>query len=136
METNGIERRGRYVAVDCRDADIPLWSQRARALAAACLEHKINRVLIDATNCDADGHHALREALTTLILAGVPAGFRLALVTNMSRLQALFASLQRDLEYLGIPACCFADDGEAREWLLGAPAARSIRAQDGARQEA
>ena len=136
MDPYGIERHGQYVAVNCRDADIPLWLERARALAALCLDQKVNRVLIDATDCDPDGHHALREALATLILGGVPAGFRLALVTNVSRLQAFFGSLQRDLEYLRIPARCFAEDDAALEWLLNAPGARSTAAQNGARQEA
>lgn len=136
MDPCGIKHHPQYVAVDCRDADLRTWSERTRAFALACIERKVNSVLIDAADCNADGHYALRDALTTLILTGIPAGFRLALVTNVSRLQAFFGTLQRDLQWLQIQARCFADEAEALEWLLGAAAARSTAAQNSARQEA
>ena len=136
MDARGIEHHSQYVAVDCRDADARMWSERTRAFAVACIEQNVNRVLVDATDCDTEGHYALRDALTTLILAGIPTGFRLALVTNVSRLQALFGPLQRDLQLLQIPARCFAEDGEAIDWLVGAPAAQALGAHTDAHQQA
>lgn len=121
MDAFGIELHPTYVAVDCRNADLALWSDRSRALAVACIQQDVNRVLVDAIDCDPAGHFALRDALTALILAGVPPGFRLALVTNVSRLEAFFGILRRDLEWLSIPARCFADRGEALAWLAGPP---------------
>ena len=136
MDECGIEHHAQYIAVDCRNADTRMWSERTRAFAVACIEQKANRVLIDATDCDPDGHYALRDALTTIILVGVPSGFRLALVTNVSRLQALFGTLQRDLQWLQIPARCFAEDSEALAWLVSAPATRAAATHAGARPEA
>jgi hypothetical protein len=136
MEERGISRRGHYLAVDCRGADIRMWSERARAFAVACLENDLNRVLIDAADSDSDGYSAVRDAMTTLILAGIPHGFRLAVVTNVPRLHALFVDVQRDLLRLGVPARCFSEETRALEWLLATPAARDSSARSDARPEA
>ena len=132
MPPPGIEHHPYYVAVDCRNADVALWSERSRALAVACIEQNVNRVLVDATDCDPAGHFALRDALTALILAGVPPGFRLALVTNLSRLEAFFGILKRDLEWLSIPTRCFTDVDEAVQWLGHSRPRQAAKAGDAA----
>ena len=135
MDEYGIERHPRHVFVDCRNADAAIWLHRSRGLAMACIRHSVDRVLVDATDCDPEGHFALRDALTALMLAGMPPGFRLALVTNVSRLGAFFA-LQHDLNWLNIPLRCFEDGGDAEKWLLSAAPPRAVSKPGKARQQA
>jgi hypothetical protein len=118
MEEPGIEAHALYLTVDCRNADARVWTDRSRALAVACIRRSVNRVLVDATDSDPEGHFALRDALTALMLAEATSGLRLALVTNVSRLEAFFDILQRDLHGLNIPARFFACKEQALEWLL------------------
>src|SRR5687768_9995504 len=56
-----------------------------RALAVTCVERQIRRVLIVIGDDEPAGERALRNALTMMVLAGVPRGFRLALVAAMPR---------------------------------------------------
>lgn len=98
-------------------------SEACRAFAIECLTRQINRVLVDATGCEPEGHYALRDALTTMLLAGIPSRFGLALVTEAPRVRALFRDLQRDLRALHVSAMVFEREDEALDWLLQAPAA-------------
>lgn len=126
MDQCGVEHHAHHVAVDCRKADLTVWSDRSRALAIACIERTVDRVLVDATDCDPAGHFALSDALAALMLAGMPPGFRVALVTNAS-LFAAFDGLQRDLQWLNLPVHCFADGRAALEWLLSPmPSRRTV----------
>lgn len=118
MEQPGIEHHGSYVSVDCRKADAQLWTDRSRALAMMCIQRSVDRVLVDASDCDPAGHYALRDALTAVVLGEVSSGLRLALVTNVSSLEALFGILQRELQWLNVPSRCFGQTGEAVEWLI------------------
>ena len=123
MEERGIEHHGSYVSVDCRNADVALWTDRSRALAMVCIQRSVDRVLVDASDCEPAGHYALRDALTAMVLGEVSSGLRLALVTNVSSLAALFGVLQRELEWMNVPARCFGQRGEAVAWLVGPPRA-------------
>lgn len=100
-----------------------------RDLAAQCLATHPNRVLVQANGCNPDGHLALRNAFTTLILAGIPAGFRLALVTDVQRVRALFGDLQRDLLVLNVHVKAFEEESDAVEWLRHAFPTRPAQAQ-------
>jgi hypothetical protein len=114
--TPGIQHRGRYLHVDCRGAHAALWAERCRAFAD----------LVDATDCEAEGQRALRDALTQLVLAGIAGGLRLALVTNVPGMRAAFVTLERDLLVVDIWVKLFAHDKDALEWLLARePAPRS-----------
>ncbi|HEY5897009.1 MAG TPA: hypothetical protein VIV54_05560 [Burkholderiales bacterium] len=136
MKDSAIESRQGYLAVDCRSADARAMSQACRALAVECLEKQINRVLIDAIECDPEGHYALRDAFTMMILAGIPDRFRLALLTDVPHVRVLFADLQRDLRLLNIEARLFGRENEAVEWLLPASAGRAAETQRRAEQAA
>ena len=61
-----------------------------------------------------------------MLLAGIPDGFRLALVSNVARIRWLFVDLQRDLWRVSIQAALFDDEAKALEWLP-AEAATSVR---------
>lgn len=136
MKCSVIEPRPGYLWVDCRNADARGMSEACRALAVECLTKEINHVLIDAIDCDPDGHQALRDAFTMMILAGIPDRFRLALVTDVPRVQVLFDDLQRDLLLLDIRARRFGRESDAVEWLVPARAARTGETERGAEQQA
>jgi hypothetical protein len=135
MDEYGIEHHPRHVFVDCRNADAAIWLDRSRGLAMACIRHSVDRVLVDATDCDPEGHFALRDALTALMLAGMPPGFRLALVTDVSHFEA-FYGLQHDLHWLNIPLRCFEDAGDAQAWLLRETPPTAVARPSRARQQA
>jgi hypothetical protein len=118
MQRNRIEHRPGYLAVHCAGADERSLSETYRAFAVECLATQAKCVMLDASNSDPESHHGLRDALATMVLAGMPAGFRLAPVTNTPSLQRRFADLSRDLGALHIPAQVFAREGPAVEWLL------------------
>ncbi|HUQ73322.1 MAG TPA: hypothetical protein VM183_01250 [Burkholderiales bacterium] len=124
MQPTRLERYPAYVAVQCRAAEQSELSQLYRDLAIECLHGHVKCVLLDALDSDPANDRALRGALTTMLLAGVPSGFRLALVTNVPSLQRMFAFLVRDLEMLDIPAKLFADNAAAVEWLSQAAEAQ------------
>jgi hypothetical protein len=126
MTAGSIQHRQGYLELDCGRSDPRELSDLYRALAVECVQRQTRRALVKALDCEADGHHALRDALTTMILAGIPAQFKLALLTNGLRLQALFRELQVDLRRLKVDAEVFGDEERALAWLRGMsePAAR------------
>lgn len=90
-----------------------------RALAAACVREQYRRVLIVAGEHDRAGEHALRDALTVMVLAGLPAGFRLALVASSERGQFAYCNALQDLCAAGIAVRVLRGEEEARGWLDG-----------------
>ena len=125
----GVEHRGRYLRVDCRRADRRIWVERCRALADVALARDASRVLVDATDCEPEGQRSLRDALTTLVLAEIGGGLRLAVVTNVPAVRASFITLERDLLVLDMHVRLFADEKYALEWLLARePTRRAVGA--------
>ena len=116
-----IEVRGECLWADCGGADERDFAQTCRALAVECIEKDVRRVLIDATDCDPDGARAVRDAFTVMMLAGIPSGFRVALVTNVRRAYECFLARQGDLQYLHLQAGLFDDVGAASRWLASTP---------------
>lgn len=114
-----------YLSVTCdRHGNASEISALYEELAIECVATHVNRVILKAIDCSDEGHRALRNAFTTLILTGIPAEFRFALVTNVSRIRVLFLDLQRDLWRLGIYAAHFIDEAQALEWLQAKDAPR------------
>lgn len=137
MTRRRIEGRGDYLSVDCGHHSVPSEvSELYRMLAVECVEKQIDRVLVKAANCSPEGHLALRDALTVMILAGIPSGFRLAMVTDMARVQHLFLELQGDLRRLSIHLALFTDEANAVEWLLRKGMQHADARQAGAQEQA
>ena len=91
-----------------------------RAIAAECLQGGCRRVLILGTaKLDATAHIAGRDALRALALAGVPAGFRLALIALTANLIPIYDAAVLEAQSLGIEARRFMVEDDAREWLAG-----------------
>lgn len=121
---------------DCDNADLGEMAQVCRELAVECVSREANRVLVLANGCDPDGHLALRNAFTTLLLAGIPSGFRLALITDVPRVRALFGDLERDLRVLNVHAKVFGDEGQAVEWLRQSAASQPMQDARASRRQA
>lgn len=124
MHDDNVSVRAGCVYANARGNSARDFAATCRAVAVTCLSREVHRVMIDATNCEADGISALRDAFTTMVLAGVSSGLRMALVTSERRMQVLFAELQRDLAALQIQARHFDAPGPAAEWLAATPQAR------------
>jgi hypothetical protein len=90
-----------------------------RSFAARCLEKQINRVMIKAGDSDPGGERALRDAFTTILLAGIPMGFKIALVAGTPLIEARYRNAQRDLVLAGVDAKLFDSEAEAVWWLEG-----------------
>lgn len=88
-----------------------------RALAVACVERQVTRVLIVAGDDEPEGERALRDALTIMVLAGLPEDFRLALVAALPRVAQTYAVTQRDFIAAGIATRVFQTEQEAARWL-------------------
>ena len=121
-----IERRGECLWAAGRGADARDFAAMCRALAVTCIESEIKRVLIDATGCEPEGAHAVRDAFTVMALAGIPDGLRVAIVAS-GPLHLFLAGVTRDLTRLRINAKLFGVADAAADWLdcprrVGSPA--------------
>lgn len=91
-----------------------------RAAAMECLRGQCERVLVvGSAKFDAVAHLAGRDALRSLALAGVPAGFRLALVALSANLVRVYDDAVREATRLGLEARRFGAEAEAERWLAG-----------------
>jgi hypothetical protein len=128
MHHHNIQVRAGCLYADARRNSERDFADTCRGVALASISQHIQRVLIDATGCEAQCIRILRGTLTTMVLAGISAGFQMALVTNVRRIQALFVELQRDLVALEIDVRQFEDPGPAAQWLASpSPGARELR---------
>ena len=80
---------------------------------------ELRRVLVKAADDDPAGEHALRDAFTTMLLAGIAPDFRLALVAATQRVEARYRSVQRDLSLASVHAKIFENESDAAYWLNG-----------------
>ncbi len=91
-----------------------------QAMAAECVRHQVRRALvIGRSTADAFVHLAGRDALRSLALAGVPEGFRLALVAETADLIAIYDSAVLEAARCGIEARRFTREEDAVCWLVG-----------------
>lgn len=90
-----------------------------RTLAVTCVQKQTSRVLIVTGDDDPAGERALRDALTVMVLAGLPAHFRLALVVTLPRAARIYGNTERDLNAAGIRSRLFDKEEEAVLWLDG-----------------
>jgi hypothetical protein len=88
-----------------------------RDLAIYCIEKQVRRLLLKPADDDAAGEHAFRVAMTTMVLAGLPAEFRVALVAANERIVVRYRNSERDLCAAGVDAKMFDSDDGAQRWL-------------------
>jgi hypothetical protein len=90
-----------------------------RALATACLQGGCHRVLVlGHSTIDSFYHLALRDALRSIALAGVPDDFRLAVVALTPNLIAVYDAAVLEAQRLGLEARRFMSEQDAEGWLM------------------
>ena len=92
-------------------------AELSRSLADACIQKKITRVLVIAGGDNPAGEHYLRNALTMMVLAGIPRGFRLALVTPLPRTAHIYRNTHGDFNAAGVTTSLFEREEDALRWL-------------------
>ena len=89
-----------------------------RTFVNECLQRGCSRALILGTaRYDAFYHLALRDALRSMAVAGLPSGFRLALVASTPDLIAVYDAALVEAGRCGIEARRFLDEAAALGWL-------------------
>jgi hypothetical protein len=89
-----------------------------RTFANECLQRHCRHVLIlGRASVDAFHHLALRDALRAMSVAGVPAGFRIALVAETPDLIAIYDAAVVEAGRCGIDARRFPAAADAERWL-------------------
>lgn len=90
--------------------------------ACACLDGKCRRALLVGTSQgDEFAHLAARDAIASMAVAGIPAGFRLAVVARNVLLINVYDAVVVAARRHGIDARRFQDEAEAVRWLGGGP---------------
>jgi hypothetical protein len=89
-----------------------------RAIVNECLQRSCQRALIvGVARGDAFTHLAVRDAIRSMAIAGVPQGFRLAFVALSAELIAVYDAAVVEAQRRGIDARRFADEKAAAQWL-------------------
>jgi hypothetical protein len=89
-----------------------------RAFVHECLQRHPSRALIlGRARVDAFYHLALRDALRSMSVAGVPADFRIALVAETPDLIAIYDAAVVEAGRCGIEARRFPTAADAERWL-------------------
>jgi hypothetical protein len=89
-----------------------------RAIASECLQRQCARALvIGRAGSDAFAHLAGRDALRSMALAGVAAGFRMALIAGTPDLIAIYDVAVLEAERLGLEVRRFTSEKDAAAWL-------------------
>ena len=89
-----------------------------RAFVNECLQRASTRALVVGTSrIDEFQHLALRDALRSMALAGLPAGFRLALVATTPNLIAIYDAVLIEGARHGIEVRRFPSEEAAARWL-------------------
>lgn len=90
-----------------------------RALAVTCVQRQANRLLVIAGDDEPTGERALRDALTIMILAGIPPDMRLAMVPGSPKVAQTYRHAERDFSAAGITTRLFDTEEDAVRWLEG-----------------
>jgi hypothetical protein len=89
-----------------------------RTMVNECLQRRCTRVLVvGKVKWEAFNHLALRDVLRSMALAGLPEGFRLALVAETPDLIAVYDAVLVEALRHGIETKRFLSEEEALPWL-------------------
>jgi hypothetical protein len=113
-----IQERAGYLAVDCGShSNARELSQLYRDFAVACVEKQVSRVLLKAKHGSVEAHFALRDALTMMLLAGIPSEFKIGFVADSPPTAQALQALRDELRRLGVVAALFDAEEPAVAWL-------------------
>jgi hypothetical protein len=89
-----------------------------RAFVHECLQRQCRRALVVGTaKSDAFNHLALRDALRSMSVAGLPPAFRIGFVALTPQLIAVYDAAVVEASRCGITARRFLSEAEAQRWL-------------------
>jgi hypothetical protein len=89
-----------------------------RAFVHECLQRQSRRALVVGTaKSDAFNHLAVRDALRSMSVAGLPSGFRIAFVAATPQLIAVYDAAVVEAGRCGIEARRFRSEADAQRWL-------------------
>ena len=88
-----------------------------RSLAVECIQTQANRVLIVAGDDDPANERSLRDALTTMVLAGAPRDLRLGVLATTASVAAAYRNIERDATAVGLATRVFDNEEDALAWL-------------------
>jgi hypothetical protein len=114
-----LRETSRYLVLEYGRASARELGELYRNFAVFCIQRQIRRALVLAGEKDRAGEQALRNAITMMLLAGIPSDFRLALVAEPMRVAATYRIALRDLCAAGIATRLFNSEEDAARWLEG-----------------
>jgi hypothetical protein len=106
-----------YLLVEVGRGTVTEVAEIYRSLAYVCVKQQLKRVLVKAADDDAAGERALRDCFATMLLAGIPSDFRLALVAATVQIGARYRLAQHDLALVKVDAKIFDSEEDAVRWL-------------------
>lgn len=112
-----LSQTGRHARAEFGHATVTEIGALYRALAVLCIEKQVSRILVVAGDDDPAGQLALRDALTVMVLAGVPENLRLAVVAGPQGITNPYRRVARELSRAGITTRLFASEADATLWL-------------------
>ena len=106
----------------CRAFVGPAQASRVRQCyedwACACVLGEFRKaLLIGRSDSDAFTHLAARDAIASMVLAGIPADFRLAVVALSANLIAVYDAVIVEANRRGLQARRLLNEAEASKWL-------------------
>ena len=117
--SGGLTRAGGHLKAEFGYGTLTEIGDLLRALAVACVQMQARRVLVVANNDDPENERSLRDALTTMVLAGIPADFKLGLVASAVEVREAYRNVERDATAVGIATKVFPNEEAALAWLKG-----------------
>lgn len=114
-----VAERGRYVRVLIGPADAGAIAACYRKIAVVCAEHKIACALIVSMDGDPTDHHAVRAAIRTLAVTGVPPDFKLAMTSENRKNLRVYKLAEVTARRRQINARAFEELDAALAWLDG-----------------
>jgi hypothetical protein len=117
-----VHGAGVFLRAQIRRAHVHEVQECYRTMAVECIRRGCTRVLVVASESDdVYAHGALRDALCSLSVAGLPAGFRMALVSDSPKVGRIYDAVIAEAVKYGIEARQFAAEPAAVAWLTGHP---------------
>ena len=117
--SGGLTRVGGHLKAEFGLDTLTEIGDLLRALAVACIQTQVRRVLVVANNDDPENERSLRDALTTMVLAGIPADFKLGVVAATAGVREAYRNVERDATAVGIATKVFPSEEDALTWLEG-----------------
>jgi hypothetical protein len=109
-----------YMRGDVQSGSLNETQERYRGLAHQCISQRHDRVMIvGSPGNDAWAHVVVKDVIYSIAVAGVPEGFRLALVSGSPELAAIYDAAAAYAKLRGLDVKRYSDEASAAQWLDG-----------------